>query len=196
MREFWVSLIGSMTTFYTQYNQFNRPLTLWDSKIIQCCEHEDIPNFLKSSQHFIVMFSLDVMRTTNSYTCNILHTNIKRFDKLWNEIDNQCYVDNIMIKTIETLFMIYTLLLKKCKEDPEHILKIRQTFSQVELFIFYNDYELLVEYAVNYNTPSILDKLMTIIDINKSIKSLYNIDIKDKLEGKKLLKKLKNCTYN
>ena len=65
-------------------------------------------------------------------------------------------------------------------------------FSMVELYIINNDFMLLINYAINHNKPSIIDKINKFHDINNIIQISYNIIIPPKSCGKKIILLIKN----
>ena len=71
-----------------------------------------------------------------------------------------------------------------------------ELFDDLELFLFFNDYRTLIEFSVEHNTPSILEKLMKYNPlIFDQIQSRYNLSraIKPPISGNKLFKLIKSA---
>lgn len=65
-------------------------------------------------------------------------------------------------------------------------------FSQVELFILYQDFSSLIDVAIENKKEGILDKLNKFTNINKYIEQKYSIKLDDHISGKKILRKIYN----
>ena len=98
---------------------------------------------------------MDLMRVDSGYNIGILNTNIKRWDKISNryKIFSSRTSYNKGCNLITTLLDIYTILSNKNKLDKE-------IFDQLELFIFFGDFRVLIQYAKDSETPSVIDKLL------------------------------------
>ena len=71
-----------------------------------------------------------------------------------------------------------------------------QIFSQIELFIFYDDFNLLLKYAVENNCPNIIDNLSKIIDSRKFIEDYYDVKLDSYIKGKKIINLIKLKKFN
>jgi hypothetical protein len=69
-------------------------------------------------------------------------------------------------------------------------------FNDIELYLIYEDFSQLIEYAVEQNKPCILDKLTSYdyLNVCRTITQLYGIELNGsyKLNSKKLLKRIKD----
>ena len=83
------------------------------------------------------------------------------------------------------------MLLKK-SNNIEETDEINTIFSTFEIYILINNYNKLIQYGVEYNKPSIIDKLKPIIDITQYIKTLYNVNINMNTSGKKIIQLIKS----
>ena len=181
---FWLDFKQSMINFYQSTKTQPRPIKYWsdDMNILQSLkQYMEIESNINN---YIILYTLDVMKSQSLYSMSILSTNIKRWEILIDK--NNTFSKNIAY----ILFDIYFYLLKKSTLDTEtneiHIL-----FSKFELFIINNDYNELIRYSVESNKPGILDKLKQTIDISKYIMELYKININKNTLGKKIINMIK-----
>ena len=124
---------------------------------------------------------IDVIKSMDLYHSQILKTNFNRYIKLCEKIKFHNFVDEVI--RLDVIFRIYySIVNKKNVSDIE-----MQIFSQIELFIFYNDFNLLIKYAIQNNKASILDNLIKIIDLHSLINDLYDINLPKLTKGKKIL---------
>jgi len=190
IEQFWLGFKTSITNFYKKNKIINRPIDAWSNNLnkLQSIQmYEEIESCITK---YISLFSIDLMRTNSNYDINILNTNIKRWDKISNKykIFDGREKTNKGCNLITTLLDIYTLLINKHKLD-------KYIFDQLELFIFFNDFSYLIQYAKDNKLPSIIDKLLSFDkNIFNQIKEVYSLDdsIKYPISGLKLFILLEN----
>ena len=124
---------------------------------------------------------IDVIKSFDTYHSQILKTNFNRYIKLCEKIKFYNFVDEVI--RLEVIFKIYYSIVSK-KEINE---KEKLIFRQVELFIFYDDFNLLIKYAIENNKAAILDNLVKIIDVHSLISDLYDVNIPNLAKGRKIL---------
>ena len=196
IEEFWLGLKQSMINFYEDksISTLSRCVNSWSDRL----------NLLKSKQkyleiehlvyNYLSLYGIDVLRSGNLYYLGLLNTNIKRWDKvcIHNNDDN---LDNrqgepIKLKYQNCMLMLLDIsykLFNKCKSTREQQ-EIAKLFKDVELFLMYEDFQSLIQYALKNKKTNILDAL-----INYNADNVYQeLDIilgKDVsgLSGKKIL---------
>jgi len=154
IEQFWLGFKTSMINFYND-KLFTRPIQRWCDhlNILQASrQYEEIENCITK---YISLFAMDLMRVDSGYNIGILNTNIKRWDKISKryKIFSSRTSYNKGCNLITTLLDIYTILSNKNKLDKE-------IFDQLELFIFFGDFRVLIQYAKDSETPSVIDKLL------------------------------------
>ena len=174
IEQFWLGFKGSMNNFYQKHTQINRPIQKWSDHLNMLQKLQNYEGIEESIVKYISLYSIDLMRTHNSYYIGILNTNIKRWDKICNKYkifvkrnnyNNGC---NLII----TLLDIYFILILKKKIEPS-------IFDELELFIFFHDFRSLIIYARDQKIPSIIDKLLKYNEsIFYQVKELYQLDDK------------------
>ena len=196
IEEFWLGLKQSMINFYEDksISTLSRCVNSWSDRL----------NLLKSKQkyleiehlvyNYLSLYGIDVLRSGNLYYLGLLNTNIKRWDKvcIHNNVDNldnrqgepsKLKYQNCMLMLLDISYKLFN----KCKSTGEQQ-EIAKLFKDVELFLMYEDFQSLIQYALKNKKTNILDAL-----INYNADNVYQeLDIilgKDVsgLSGKKIL---------
>lgn len=176
MEQFYIRFRDSMKNFYSQHS-FTRPLKEWSEKLNNLQRDRKYTEIRDTIVKIISLYATDLMRTGDDYNAGILATNIKRWSKISGiNISNS----NIVFVLLD----IFTTLGKRVKELPDY----KFLFFQIELYLLYQDFTLLVEYSVSNNLPSIVEKLLKFKpEILDTVCAMYGITgIKTKLSAKKL----------
>ena len=186
---FWYGFKTSMFNFYQKF-KINRPVELWSKTLNNLQKEKKYKIIEKKIKNFIGLYAIDLMRFGSSYHTQILDTNIKRWNNISHfhlDIENSIKYHNIIF----LLFDIYKNLITKKSLDEK---KIRNIFSEVELFLIYEDFTSLIIFSVDQNIYSVIDKLYKYYGfdkINNKIKEIYNIEKIPAMKTKKLLNYLK-----
>lgn len=178
---FWSTYKCSLENFYRSYKQFKRPLRYWYDELNfykKKCNYDIIQ---KKIFDYLTLHMIDVIKSMDLYHSQILKTNFNRYIKLCEKIKFHNFVDEVI--RLDVIFRIYYSIVNKKDVSDIEI----QIFSQIELFIFYNDFNLLIKYAIQNNKASILDNLIKIIDLHSLINDLYDINLPKLTKGKKIL---------
>lgn len=178
---FWSTYKCSLENFYRSYKQFKRPLRYWYDELNfykRKCNYDIIQ---KKIFDYLTLHMIDVIKSMDLYHSQILKTNFNRYIKLCEKIKFHNFVDEVI--RLDVIFRIYYSIVNKKDVSDIEI----QIFSQIELFIFYNDFNLLIKYAIQNNKASILDNLIKIIDLHSLINDLYDINLPNLAKGKKIL---------
>ena len=153
-------------------------------------------NKLKSNiKKYISLYAIDLLRSISDYHIQILITNICRWNKLSRKFTFSTKEKNYA-NFIFVLLDIYKSLLRHKLSNSERI-TIKEIYGNFELIILYQDYNQLIDYAISYKKPNILDKLIdyesTIYD---TIINDYGISIAKNviMKGDKLLKLISRNT--
>jgi hypothetical protein len=176
MEQFYIRFRDSMKNFYSKHS-FTRPLKEWSEKLNILQREGKYVEIRNTIIKIISLYATDLMRTGDDYNAGILETNIKRWTKIsGSNISNS----NIVFVLLD----IFTSLGKRVKEIPDY----KFLFFQIELYLLYQDLTLLIEYSVDNNLPSIVDKLLKFKpELITDIYKMYGItEIKTKLSAKKL----------
>ena len=185
---FWSTYKCSLENFYNNHSKFIRPLKYWYSELNfykRKCNYDIIQ---KKILDYLTLHMIDVIKSMDPYHSQILKTNFNRYIKLCEKIKFHNFVDEIV--RLDTIFRIYYSIVSKREISNIEI----QIFSQIELFIFYDDFNLLIKYAVDNNCPNIIDNLSKIIDTHSFIEDYYDVELDSYIKGKKIINliKLKN----
>ena len=176
MEQFYIRFRDSMKNFYSQHS-FTRPLKEWSEKLNSLQREKKYAEIRDTIVKIISLYATDLMRTGDNYNAGILATNIKRWSKISGiNISNS----NIVFVLLD----IFTTLGKRDKEMPDY----KFLFFQIELYLLYQDFTLLIEYSVSNNIPSIIEKLLKFKpEMLDTVCNMYGItEIKSKLSAKKL----------
>lgn len=187
IEKFWLNFKKSLYNFYDNIN-LNRPIDDWSCYLNKLQSQKAYLEIEQCIIKYISLFAIDLMRLHDSYNINILNTNIKRWDKISNKhkIFNKVENINSACNLIFVLFDIYVLLMEKDK-------LVKTMFDDLELFLFFKDFRILIEYSIDNISPSIIDKLLfydkNILDQIIDIYKLENVSYP--ISAKKLLKLIK-----
>lgn len=191
IEEFWLGFKQSMENFYKSFNITSRPIQIWSKNLNNFQKNKKYLEIEECILNYISLYAIDIMKSMNGYHMNILESNVKR----WNKLSNKFSFNNSNIKYHNIIFLlidIYTSSYSKHLSDNTSS-DFSNIFSQVELFIIYQDFTNLIEFSINNNNPSIIEKLQKFTDIKKNIKNIYQIDIPDNMNaGKKIINLIKN----
>ena len=161
IEQFWLYFKKSMYNFYNQNDyKICRPIKLWSSQLNKLQKDKKYEDIEKSIRDYISLYAIDLMRVLNYYHLDILVTNIKR----WNELTKKYNFTKTKSKYHNIIFLLLDICKSLRKKEYTEVFNI---FSQIELFIIYNDFSSLIKYAID----------------------MYNIKINEtKLSGKKIFK--------
>ena len=192
IEDFWLNFKESMINFYIVSKIPSRPIEMWSNEL----NWQQALNYYSTIEcnikNYITLYAIDVMRFNSPYHFGILNTNIKR----WNSISADFKLnDNDTNKYHNIVFLLIDMyrslvLKKKPTEEVDDINEIGNLFNMIELYIIYEDFTLLIKFAVDNNKPSILDKLSKYCNIGKYIDILYKVKITNQ-SGKKILELIK-----
>ena len=174
LEEFYLNFKQSMINFYKRHS-FSRPITGWSERLnhLQNKKYNEIQKLIVK---IISLYSIDLMRTCDGYNAGILETNIKRFNRICKNI-------NALEDTVELIkydnnivFLLFDIFRSVINTDGMD--KLRPLFIQVELYLLYEDFTPLIEYAMKNNKLNILDKLFKYSPlIYRFALDLYNIPL-------------------
>lgn len=189
---FYINFKQSMINFY-QNKSFSRPINQWSERLNVLQKNKDYENIYKLIIKIISLYAIDLMRMCDGYHANILESNINRFNKVSK--NSKFTIDLISYKK-NVVFLLFDIFRYIIKNEGIDILK--PLFIQVELYLLYEDYTPLIEYAINNNKLNILDKLFKFSNKNYKLafdlylKPLNIIYKKEIMSGKKFIELLKN----
>jgi outer membrane lipopolysaccharide assembly protein LptE/RlpB len=164
----------------------SRPIDQWSAKLNKLQTQQKYTDIEAHIKNYLSLYGLDVLRTESQYYINILITNLKRWDKIarsYKFFSGEDGEKNLVIILLEIAYS----LLKKNKN-------IQGLFIDVELYLLYEDFGKLLEYAVDNNAVGIIDKLMAYDPMNvlHKVNDIYGTCIEYKvaslLSGKKIIK--------
>lgn len=186
IEQYWLAFKQSMINFYSAKHVMSRPIDQWSSKLNRLQTQQKYTDIEAHIKNYLSLYGLDVLRTESQYYINILITNLKRWDKIarsYKFFSGEDGEKNLVIILLEIAYS----LLKKNKN-------IQGLFVDVELYLLYEDFSILIEYSVNNNAVGIIDKLMVYDPMNvlHKVNDIYGTCIEYKvanlLSGKKIIK--------
>ena len=186
---FWLQLKTSMINFYETNQNIRRPISYWSSILNNYQKNKNYEKIEEYIKKYISLYAVDLLRSNSDYHIQILITNIGRWNKLSRKFTFSTKEKNYA-NFIFVLLDIYKSLLRHKLSNSERI-TIKEIYANFELIILYQDYNQLIDYAISYKKPNILDKLIdyesTIYD---TIINDYGISIAKNviMKGDKLLK--------
>lgn len=171
IEEYWLGLKQSMINFYRNKN-YTRPIDVWSENLNDLQKNKQYNLIEENIRNYISLYAIDLIKSMNKYYSHILKTNIKR----WNNISTKYNFNdpNTTHNNIFVLFSIFYMFVNKDQLDDN----ICNVFLEIELTVLYKNYTSLIKYAINFNKPSILKKLDTIVDVKKELINHFNMDEK------------------
>jgi hypothetical protein len=171
IEKFYLLFKDSMSNFYN-IQSFTRPLMLWSNVLNNLQKEQRYEDIEKKIKEIISLYAIDLMKVSDTYKISILVTNIKRWNKLTSKhqihFDNKNNNNNIVFLLLD----IYSSVINNIDND------FKVLYQQLELFILYYDFTLLIKYAVDNNKLSIVDKLIKYdLHILKDIIDMYSLTI-------------------
>ena len=171
IESFYLLFKDSMSNFYN-IQSFTRPLMLWSNVLNNLQKEQRYEDIEKKIKEIISLYAIDLMKVSDTYKISILVTNIKRWNKLTSKhqihFDNKNNNNNIVFLLLD----IYSSVINNIDND------FKVLYQQLELFILYYDFTLLIKYAVDNNKLSIVDKLIKYdLHILKDIIDMYSLTI-------------------
>ena len=193
IEEFWLAFKTSMLNFYNQYTTTynSRPIVFWSDTLNKLQKNKDYQHIETNIRDYMSLYAIDLLRYNANYHIGILISNIKR----WNVISNRRF-DMCDIKYINIVFLlldIYNILTNKCSTSDK---ETEILFSMVEIYIIHEDFKIFIDYAINHNKPSIIDKINEYENQNnnnnsiKYIETIYNIKLSPKMSAKKIFNQI------
>ena len=176
LEEFYLGFKQSMINFYNQHS-ITRPIEVWSDRLNTFQDNQNYKKIHELIVKIISLYAIDIMRTCDCYNSGILETNIKRF----NRVSKQTMEDGeFTIELIEynsnIVFLLYDIFRSISKTDS--LEELKPLFVQVELYLLYEDYTFLIEFAMKKNRLVILDKLFKYSPlIYRFALDLYNIPL-------------------
>lgn len=192
---FWLQLKTSMINFYEKNENIRRPISYWSSVLNNYQKNKNYEKIEEYIKKYISLYAIDLLRSISDYHIQILITNICRWNKLSRKFTFSTKEKNYA-NFIFVLLDIYKSLLRHKLSNSERI-TIKEIYGNFELMVLYQDYNQLIDYAISYKKPNILDKLIdyesTIYD---TIINDYGISIAKNviMKGDKLLKLISRNT--
>ena len=176
LEEFYINFKQSMLNFYRNHS-FTRPIEQWSIRLNHLQSKKKYSNIQKLIVKIISLYAIDLMRTCDTYNAGILETNIKRFNRICKGIDSlEGFSMELINYNDNIVFLLFDIFRSIIKNDGLDVLK--PLFVQVELYLLYEDYTSLIEYAMNNNKINILDKLFKYSQlIYRFALDLYNIPL-------------------
>lgn len=196
IEEFWLLFKTSMINFYTEHKFLSRPIQYWSNNLNLLQRNKDYHNIEIHIRDYMSLYAIDLLRCNSIYHISILITNIKR----WNNISHSRF-EICDIKYINIVFLlldIYNMLTNKCMNQIDEEATI--LFSCIELYIIHEDFKNLIDYSINNNKPSIIDKINEYEYKNNStsknasilyIEKKYNLSLSPQISAKKIFNKIK-----
>ncbi len=195
IEEFWLLFKQSMNNFYNDNININRPIKYWSDNLNKLQKNKDYQNIEINIRDYMSLYAIDLLRTNSNYNAGILITNIKR----WNNISCNKF-DICDVKYINIVFLlldIYNILTNKCLNKIDKDAEI--LFSTIELYIIHEDFKNFIDYAIEHNKPSIIDKINEYENKNNNKKNAcilylenkYNLNLSPKISARKILNQIK-----
>ena len=175
LEEFYLSFKQSMINFYKRHS-FSRPITGWSERLNHLQNKKKYNEIQKLIVKIISLYSIDLMRTCDGYNGGILETNIKRFNRICENINALEDTVELIKYDSNIVFLLFDIF--RSVINTVGIDELRPLFVQVELYLLHEDYTPLIEYAMNNNKLNILDKLFKYSPlIYRFALDLYNIPL-------------------
>ena len=176
LEEFYLGFKQSMINFYNQHS-ITRPIEVWSDRLNTFQDNQNYKKIHELIVKIISLYAIDIMRTCDCYNSGILETNIKRFNRVSKQtMEDGEYTIELIKYNSNIVFLLYDIFRSISKTDS--LEELKPLFVQVELYLLYEDYTFLIEFAMKKNRLIILDKLFKYSPlIYRFALDLYNIPL-------------------
>ena len=176
LEEFYINFKQSMVNFYKDHT-VSRPIKQWSDRLNNLQTKKDYKKIHRLIIKIMSLYAIDLMRTCNLYHSGILETNIKRFNKVSKQtMEDGVYTIELIEYNSNIIFLLYDIFRSVSKTDE--LDQLKPLFVQVELYLLYEDFTSLIEFAMEKNKLIILDKLFRFSPhIYRFALDLYNIPL-------------------
>jgi hypothetical protein len=176
LEEFYLGFKQSMINFYNQHS-ITRPIEVWSDRLNTFQANQNYKKIHELIVKIISLYAIDIMRTCDCYNSGILETNIKRFNRVSKQtMEDGEYTIELIEYNSNIVFLLYDIFRSISKTDS--LEELKPLFVQVELYLLYEDYTFLIEFAMKKNRLIILDKLFKYSPlIYRFALDLYNIPL-------------------
>ena len=176
LEEFYLGFKQSMINFYKQHS-ITRPIEVWSDRLNTFQDNQNYKKIHELIVKIISLYAIDIMRTCDCYNSGILETNIKRFNRVSKQtMEDGEYTIELIEYNSNIVFLLYDIFRSISKTDS--LEELKPLFVQVELYLLYEDYTFLIEFAMKKNRLIILDKLFKYSPlIYRFALDLYNIPL-------------------
>jgi hypothetical protein len=186
IEEFWLGYKVSMINFYGTKSIPPRPISHWSNILNNLQKQEDYLSIERHIRDYMLLYAIDIIRYNSYYHGGILQTNIKRWNRICNA--NNAIGMNTSNKNQQKIIGLFDIFIKlRDEESQEMQMELSYIFGDIELFIIYDLYDHLIEFAVRYNRPFILDGLNDIVDIYPYIWRIYPETANQKMKFRKMI---------
>jgi hypothetical protein len=156
---FWLGLKQSMINFYEDktITTLSRCVMSWSTRLNYLKTRKKYTEIEYAVYNYLSLYGIDVLRSGDLYYLRLLNTNIKRWDKICsNKVSDKKEYQNCMLMLLDISFKLFS----KSRSEKEKE-EIKLLFKDVELYLMYEDFQMLIEYALKHKKTSILDTLIT-----------------------------------
>lgn len=176
LEDFYINFKQSMINFYKDHS-VTRPIKLWSDRLNDLQRKKDYKKIHSLIIKIISLYAIDLMRTCNLYHSGILETNIKRFNLVSKEtMEEGKYTIQLIEYNLNIVFLLFDIFRSISKDAS--LDELKPLFVQVELYLLYEDFTSLIEFAMKKNKLIILDKLFKFSPlIYRFALDLYNIPL-------------------
>lgn len=189
IEQFWMSFKQSMLNFYEHAVKPmpHRPISEWSDRLNKLQSAARYDTIEKNIYNFMTLYGIDLLRVGDRYHLALLNTNIKR----WNKIAAK-YPFHAETADTTGNNLIF-ILLEIVNNFIRCGLAFDNLFSDIELYLIYEDYTNLLEFAIKHKKPVIIDKLMAFdrLAVINSLNTYWHlnldINLKHKISGKKII---------
>jgi hypothetical protein len=163
IEEYWIDFKKSMYNFYKNHT-ISRNINKWSNILNYNQEIQNYDEIESKIRDYIFLYAIDVIKSKNKYYFHILHTNIKR----WNKISEKYKFDDCNNETHKIIFVLIDIYNKVINDNV-------LLFEDIEIYILNRNFNDFIKYAIENNKPSILNELSKIINVKDIINDIYNI---------------------
>ena len=165
IEEFWLCVKQSMINFYEDksISILSRCVNTWSYRLNLLKTEQKYIEIEQAVYNYLSLYGIDVLRSCNLYYLGLLNTNIKRWDKVCIYNNNDKCVTTSKFKYQNCMLMLLDIsykLFSKCKSERVKV-EISKLFKDVELYLMYEDFQNLIQYALKNKKSHILDSLIS-----------------------------------
>ena len=209
LEQYWYQIKQSMINFYRDVpNLIRRPIEVWSNELNLLQLEKRYKQIEKSIYRIHILYMLDLVKAHHLYHAYLFHTNLNRWNSICIDPEHKFLLKMDLTNTQndyekdihQKVYILFEFLLKTSTLEVDKYERYRHRiellFEQVEVYVFFDEWQSLVELSIDIGKSSLLNLLrMNRDEVDKYLMKKYDLVISKDMKTDKILKKISLKTY-